>query len=261
MKKSIIALFILIILVLICTVNAIGIDIKYNELSEEDEKETREYVEFNPLESEPEKRSFKSFSVNENGEYVLVTGPWSNTDPLEYVTVYDANFEYMYGFSTKVNENMYVDWSADGSILLYLPISEKVLSINQFGEILYIKGINKEACQENRDFWKSVSESAKTKTVVTEKYTYKSSKAISLFNFLLTPCSKIIRTDLNGNSETVFDVSGPTVIRVCLLIGLFVVIIGGATVVAIILNHKSKKRFKEYKASLQNNKTGDGSMS
>ena len=252
MTKKIIRIVTFFILLLYISVEVFGADLQYSELSEEDEKSMCENIEFTPLDSEPEKRSFKSFSVNENGEYVLVTGPWSNTDPLEYVTVYDANFEYMYGFSTKVNENMYVDWSADGSILLYLPISEKVLSINQFGEILYIKGINKEACQENRDFWKSVSESAKTKTVVTEKYTYKSSKAISLFNFLLTPCSKIIRTDLNGNSETVFDVSGPTVIRVCLLIGLFVVIIGGATVVAIILNHKSKKRFKEYKASLQN---------
>ncbi len=260
MKKITTALLISIVLMLICTVNAIGIDIKYSELSEEDEKETREYVDLTPLEAEPEKRSFKSFSVNDNGEYVLVYSTWPKTEPIEYLAVYDKNFNYMYGFSASIRQDTFVDWSEDGSILLYLPIYENVIAIDRTGEILSIKEIKKEACQENRDFWKALLETRKTKIVVTKDYTYKSSKSIELFNFLETPCSKIIRTDASGNSVTVFDVSGSTVTRSIFLVGLFVVIIGGTTVVALILNHRSKKKFKEYKASLRN-KTGDGPMS
>jgi hypothetical protein len=184
------------------------------EISGAEKEQLYETCDIAILPLEPTKRRIEQFDVYEDGSFAVVSRKWTTI----YVSVYNENAEYQYGFSFTSYGSVAVELQSE-SILVYRVRSHTIVEVNSDGEIVDI--VNVLDTHENNLYSNDLLH---RDTVQTGDKTYRSEgKSLNLFSGY----ARLVIEDDDGNEKVLYEVDPPTKIekiRNCFIILVFIIL-------------------------------------
>lgn len=211
MHRAIFTIFIMFLL----SVTAFAADggFETEEISGAEKEQLYETCDIAILPLEPTKRRIEQFDVYEDGSFAVVSRKWTTI----YVSVYNENAEYQYGFSFTSYGSVAVELQSD-SVLVYRVRSDTIVEVNSDGEIVDI--VNVLDTHENNLYSNDLLH---RDTVQTGDKTYRSEDKSLIFS----GCSRLVVEDDDGNEKVLYEVDPPTKfekIRNCFIILVFIIL-------------------------------------
>ncbi len=211
MHRAIFTIFIMFLL----SVTAFAADggFETEEISGAEKEQLYETCDIAILPQEPTKRRIKQFDVYEDGSFAVVSRKWTTI----YVSVYNENAEYQYGFSFTSYGSVAVELQSD-SVLVYDVRSDTITEVNSGGEIVDI--VNVLDTHENNLYSNDLLH---RDSVQTGDKTYRSEDKSLIFS----GCSRLVVEDDDGNEKVLYEVDPPTKIekiRNCFIILVFIIL-------------------------------------
>lgn len=234
MKKLVVSFllcFILILTGLPCFAMNTGFD-----LSDKSEEEIAAIVSRLDIEliDEPEiKTGFSCFDVNEFGDYAL----GFDRSEKDILLTYNAEGEYLYGFSFADNGGFGIEWDGN-DIIVYSVRSDLAILIDKQGRCLDIKEIQNTS--QNNEYWRK-EVNANIRTVNGATFTAEHGLVNSeLLHWGTYLC--LVKTTPSGERMILFDVTANAIALTIII--LFVVVILFTVVILVVcrVKHNPKAR-------------------
>lgn len=211
MKKRYIVLsviFVQIIALLITSVLAIQSGLTMYSL-EEGEKERINQNRNVEIYRTPISGSIACFDISNEGKIALGHAT-SFTNNHAQISVYDEDFNFLYGLRFKVSGSYYVSWSGE-DLLVYTVRNDIAAVYNENGSCLEMMKCDTSA--ENYSYVRKVL-AAKKRT--SGGKTYKLKNNFGLLNLVASSYSCLVQIDTFGNEEVIYNTSGEYLTRLIL---------------------------------------------
>ena len=198
--KQISTVFMALLAILNCTIicMATSLGLSWEELTPDEETAFLNNAKIHFLESEPSRLAIECFDVNKDG--IIIIGS-SNMDN-RYICVYDADGNFLYGYTFESNGSFRVEWDDSDNITVYYVRSDIVHTINTNGETLQVRRMLDTG--KNRDYWRN-EVNATSKTVLGTEY--KLQKGMGILGFFSSSYSKLVAVNNDGEERIIYDVS------------------------------------------------------
>lgn len=156
--------------------------------------------------------SIVSFDVSDDGEILL------GFEGNKFAVVDGTGVVNLYEFT---NDGIfYVQWNGD-NILLLLVRGSIVIEINSDGHLVNMIKAD-ESSSENNSIWNYLS---RRKCIRQGEYSYCIRNDMGLFNFFTSSYSQLIKTDSNGNTTVIYDISDTIIAKMIILLFCAVVLV------------------------------------
>lgn len=187
------------------------------EVSEETKNTFVSNINLSLLEAEPVKKEVLCFDVNSQG--MLALGQKDSQEKI--VCVYSSQGKFLYGYSFNCTQSFGVEWD-EQYVNIYFVRSSIIISVDQNGEIQDIYNVP-ETKENNRYYFEFMS--AAEKTVNDTEYILTNE---GLSKVLASSYTKLIVRDIDGNENTIYDVSekkNQSIIAYCIIFVTIAVVI------------------------------------
>lgn len=181
--------------------------------------------------TEPEKQSIVCFDVNDDGLILIGSGNFES----KIVSVYTSDGIFKYGYKFTDSGNFGVEWDGD-NVIIYFVRSDVAALVDSTGDILELKTI--ENTIENNSYWNH-SVYSEERTANGNEYVMKNH--MGLLNAFSTSYSQITRTDIDGNTTIVYDVSQQYLTGTIIVVAFFTTAFAVGTAVVVIIVKKSRQ--------------------
>lgn len=228
-------LLILVFLIFSCTTvyaSKTAYGFKTTDLSEDEIKEIWQYIN---VRSSVDSVSLNdigapivSFDISDDGEILL------GFEGNEFAVVDEMGVVNLYEFT---NDGIfYVKWN-DDNILLLLVRGSIVVEIDTDGQLVNMIKAD-ESSSHNNSLWNYIS---RKKCISQGEYSYCVRNDMGLFNFFTSSYSQLIKTDSNGNTTVIYDISDAIIAKSILLLFCVVILIAVVVKSVVIESEKYKK--------------------
>ena len=169
-----------------------------------------------------------SFDISDDGEILL------GFEGNEFAVVDEMGVVNLYEFT---NDGIfYVKWN-DDNILLLLVRGSIVVEIDTDGQLVNMIKAD-ESSSHNNSLWNYIS---RKKCISQGEYSYCVRNDMGLFNFFTSSYSQLIKTDSNGNTTVIYDISDAIIAKSILLLFCVVILIAVVVKSVVIESEKYKK--------------------
>ncbi len=193
------------------------------EMNSEDQHTFLSNINLTLISDEPQKSTFTCFDVSESGQVAI---GFAN-DQNKYISVYDANGKFQYGYVFNCNQSFGVQWDS-ANLIIYFVRSDVAASFDSNGANVESRTIEDTA--DNNSYWNRCVFS-KEKTIDTNRYTAKNNMGI--LNIFASSYSQLLKTDSNGNETIIYD--GGTTQTAQTVLFIIAVLIFAALVTALVI--------------------------
>lgn len=193
------------------------------EMNSEEQQTFLSNIDLTLMSEEPQKSAFTCFDVSKSGQVAIGFANAQN----KYISVYDANGKFQYGYVFNCNQSFGVQWdSAD--LIIYFVRSDAAASFDSNGTNVELRTIEDTA--DNNSYWNRCVFS-KEKTIDTNRYTAKNNMGI--LNIFASSYSQLLKTDSDGNETIIYDAGTTQMLQTVLFI--IAVLIFAAIVTALVI--------------------------
>lgn len=233
-KNFILVLFTVFLIVFNTLINAFAMNTGFSvsEMSSEDKQTFLSNVKLSLISEEPKKDTFSCFDVNNMG---LIALGYDTIDE-NYISVYDANGKFQYGYTFSCDGSFGVQWN-DKNLMVYFVRSDVAASFDKNGTNVEIKNIDD--TDVNNSYWHNTVFSTE-KNIDTNRYKIKNN--MGLLNVLATDYSQLIKTDSDGNVTIIYDVSTAQLTKTVIIVTAVVLFV--AFVIFSLVRQIFKKRVR-----------------
>lgn len=152
---------------------------------------------------EPNKEPIVCFDVNENGLIAIGTKDFEK----EFISVYEPDGTFKYGYLFDCDGSFGIEWDHN-NIVIYFVRSNVAGWFNEKGENVDLKIVQNTI--DNSSYWNEVLHSTQ-RNVNGIQYTIQNN--LGPFNIFAVSYSQLIKTDADGNTTILYDISNAYTIR------------------------------------------------
>lgn len=199
------------------SVNAINTGFLTDILSTEEKEDIISNISLTLLKTEPNKNAITCFDISKNGLIAIV----QDDSDKKIICVYSSEGVFQYGYSVKTMGSLGIEWD-EQYVNIYFVRSSIIVSVDQNGEIQDIYDVPK--TKENNRYYNEFI-SAAEKTVNDTEYILTNE---GLSKVLASSYTKLIVRDIDGNENTIYDVSekkNQSIIAYCIIFVTIAVVI------------------------------------
>ena len=181
---------------------------------------------------EPEKSTITCFDVNDNG--LIVVGSEDSTK--KSVSVYTSDGTFNYGYAFNCSGSFGVEWD-DNNIIIYFVRSDVAALFDAAGTNLELKKI--QDTTDNNSYWNHSVYSTQ-RTINEEQYSMRNN--MGLLNIFASSYSQLIKTNSDGNTVIIYDVSSEYTTRFVTIFIAVILFVAFIVLIIILQFKKLKKR-------------------
>lgn len=236
MKVRKIITIILIILIFLSTGRiytfAMDTGFKTDNMESEEQQTFLKNVDLNLITEQPPSYSVLCFDVNEDGLIAL----GSKALDKKIVSIYSSDGVFMYGYTFNCSGSYGIEWD-ENNLIIYFVRSDVAAMFDEKGSCLELKMIPITA--ENNSYWNYFVFSNK-RIVGESEYRLKNDMGPFL-NVFASSYSQLIKTDSDGSTTVIYDVSSDQIIKTIIVFIGIVILITIVLIKLILVFFKSEK--------------------
>ena len=227
-RSSLCISLVLMLLLLIGTVKAgaLNTGLSTEELSQEKIDTFLSNTSIKLLTSEPEKRDFLYFDVNEQG-LIAICQDASSSSISDKVCIYNTAGEFVYGYAFQYTGSFRVEWDNENINILFIR-SSVVLSLDSGGNVLDIKGV-----QDIVDNSRYINYKLESSRKVVGDKTYTIRNDMWILNWVALSYSQVVVVDIDGTESIIYDVNTEQLIRTIVILCFVIAFISIVVVVLV----------------------------